>query len=1226
MKIISFLYFLFLPSILVLNCSKSPQITWHDEDGYRWAELPIPKDGQTGFALLSESKTGIRNVNSLTQEQIKQNRHLLNGSGVTIGDIDNDGLSDIFFSQLNGPNVLYKNLGNFSFKNITDEAGVAAENQFSTGATFFDGDGDNDLDLIVTSLGGPNAYFINDGNGKFSDNSKKSGLTSHSGATSIAIADIDGDNDLDVYITNYKLQSIRDIYPLHERTIEKTTAKVGEDYIVLPEFENHYTVEVKNNTLMRFEYAEPDMLFLNNGQGLFQKVAMDGGRFLDENDDPVPKDQDWGLSVRFQDMDDDSDPDLYICNDFESPDRIWINDGTGFFRPIDKLAIRTTSASSMGIDFTDVNRDGKIDFFLTEMLSREHKRRKTQMGVMTVTPVSIGEIDNRPQVMRNTMFLNRGDFTFTEIAQYSGIQASEWSWGSNFFDIDLDGFEDLIIVTGHFYDAMDSDTRFSLKTMPDQIYNQLQSEIFAYPTLETANFIFHNRGDLTFEETSKEWGFTENDISHGMATGDLDNDGDLDVVVNRLNKPPAIYRNDTTAPRIAVRLRGEAPNTQAIGAKITLLGGPTFQSKEVICGGTYLSGSDQLYVFAAGDEKNGFTLEVTWRNGVKTVVENVQTNCIYEISESTVKNSVSVNSESFAKSNLFFEDVSNKINHIHHEDPYDDFERQPLLPNRLSQLGPGISWFDINNDGKEDLLVPSGKGGKASYFLNNGDGSFKEMNFQSSNSAMDQTAIVSSHNENGVSTILVANSNIETNTNEKSSIDLLLLKNGNLIKRENISTSLSGISSISLADYDNDSDLDLFVGGRANPGRYPEPPISLFYKYENDRFVPDSQNSKSIDQIGMVSSSVFSDIDGDGDPDLILAIEWGPLTIFENLNGVFIDATDKFGLSNYLGWWNGVTTGDLDSDGKLDIIATNWGLNSKYNLYAGHDLNIYYDDFDHNGILDIIEAHTDPLSDKLYPERGLSCMSNAMPFVKTRNPTFEKFGEANLEEVIGPRLADANKLTANHLEHTLFLNRGNNFKVTPLHSYAQFAPAFYAGISDFDGDGNEDVFISQNFFASQIETNRSDGGRGLWLKGDGKGNLTPIPGHKTGIKVYGDQRGAALCDYDQDGRVDLAVSQNGAQTKLYHNIGGKPGLRVQLNGPNNNPQSIGAKIRLVYEDGLGPVREIQAGSGYWSQNSAVQVMGLEKQPKGIWVQWPNGTITEKGIPSNLNKISIDFKD
>ncbi len=430
-----------------------------------------------------------------------------------------------------------------------------------------------------------------------------------------------------------------------------------------------------------------------------------------------------------------------------------------------------------------------------------------------------------------------------------------------------------------------------------------------------------------------------------------------------------------------------------------------------------------------------------------------------------------------------------------------------------------------------------------------------------------------------------------------------------------------------MADVDGDGDLDLFVAGRTVPGRYPEAASSRLYRSEGGRFFPDKANAEAFREIGMVSGAVFSDLDGDGDADLVLAVEWGPVRVFVNESGNFRDATRELGLASFKGWWNGVTTGDLDGDGRLDIVATNWGRNSKYEHHYDeeHPLRIYYADFDGNGSLDIVEAHYDEAMEKEVPERGFSCTSRCMGFVREVTPTYRAFGGSGVEEIYGKQLARARKVEANTLEHMVFLNRGGRFEAKALPIEAQFAPGFGVVVADMDGDGAEDVFLSQNFFASQIETPRIDAGRGLWLRGDGRGNLTPVPGQESGVKVYGEQRGCAVGDFDNDGRIDLVVTQNGAETKLYRNVGAKPGLRVRLRGGKGNPTGVGAVMRLVYGEGKGPAREVHAGSGYWSQDGAVQVLGKAEEPQGIWVRWPGGKEVEVTLAERVREIAIDAK-
>src|SRR5438445_3782680 len=694
---------------------------WQTASGYRWKDLPAHAKGKAGFTLLPPETTGILFTNYLSDASAARNRVLQNGSGVALGDVDGDGWCDIYFCRLEGPNVLYRNLGDGKFEDITEAAGVACDGQFSSGAVFADIDGDGDLDLLVNCIGGGTRAFLNDGHGHFTE-MQDTRLARKFGSTSMALADIDGDGDLDLYVTNYRTDTHQDIPGF------KIEAKMADGKVVITPADRFIALTPQGGAVEVIEKGERDFLYLNDGKGRFAPVSWTAGSFLDEDGKPLTAPpSDWGLSVMFRDINGDGLPDIYVCNDFFYwPDRVWINDNGQRFRAIPRLAVRNQSMSSMAVDFADIDRDGYDDFFVAEMLNRDHQARQRHREnlIHKAWNLPLTDPDFRPEVTRNTLQWNRGDGTYAEIAQLSGLACSDWTWSAIFLDVDLDGYEDLLLTTGHHYDVQDTDTLREISKLrePDTLENRIKN-LRRFPRLDAEKLAFRNQHDLSFAEMSAPWGFNTIGVSHGMALADLDNDGDLDVVVNNMNQVAGIYRNETAAPRVAVRLRGRPPNTQGIGAKIRLYAGAVpVQSQEMICGGRYLSCCDTLRVFAGGGLTNEMRIEGRWPGGKRSVVNGVRANRIYEIDEA---GATPYQEPLKPETRPFFRDVSERMVHRHHDEPFDDFARQRLLPRRLSQLGPGVAWCDVNADGWEDLIVGSGRGGRLGIFLNDGKGGFK---------------------------------------------------------------------------------------------------------------------------------------------------------------------------------------------------------------------------------------------------------------------------------------------------------------------------------------------------------------------------------------------------------------------------------------------------------------------------------------------------------------------
>lgn len=1210
--------------------------------------------GRTLLELLAPGTTRIHFTNALAEDRHLTNQILLNGSGVAAGDIDGDGWCDLYFCQLDGPNVLYRNLGNWTFADVTDEAGVRCPGVDATGTAFADLEGDGDLDLVVNSVASGTFLFLNDGRGRFTAVGTR--INERRCGTSLALADIDGDGDLDMYVANYRPVTIRD-QPntrFSLRTIDGRPQVVSVDDVPIthPDLADRFNFRISpgegGGKFAYDENGEPHLLLRNDGGGRFAAVPLGAGMFSDEKGQPLTKAPlDWGLSVMFRDLNGDGAPDLYVCNDFRSPDRIWINDGRGHFRAADMRAIRHTSLSSMGVDFADLNRDGFDDFIVVDMLGANHLRRFTQRIDIKPEALQPGMIENRPQYPHNTLFVNRGDGTWAECAQFSGLEAADWAWAPVFVDVDLDGLEDLLVSNGFERDGMNVDVlrQIEARKKNKSLSNLDQLRLRRmFPRLDTPNLAFRNRGGLKFEDVSEGWGFNLRAVSQGMCLADLDNDGDLDVVINNLNGPAAIYRNNSVAARVAVRLRGAGSNTRGIGAKIKVFGGAVpMQSQEMICAGRYLSCDDTLRVFAAGSLTNRMSIEVAWRSGQRTKVDGVTANRIYEIVEGVASGGVPSGGSRSNPPSLFA-DVSHLLKHSHRDELFDDFSLQPTLVRRLSQLGPGVSWVDINADGWDDLVIGSGAGGRVGVFRNDGHGGFVSIEEAPFHQLVtrDQTAILGWRGANEEMVLLAGSANYEDGLTNGSMVRQFHLASKSVV--DALPGSVSSTGPLALADIDNDGQLDLFVGGRCLPGRYPEPASSMMFRGAGGRRSMDLENSRQLAGVGMVSGAVFTDLEGDGDPDLVLACEWGPVKVFRNSGGrleawdppVRISARSHgpsagahgFGfekLGQLTGWWNGVTAADFDGDGRLDLAASNWGQNSHYERYRNKPLRMFYGEFRSGGPIQAIEGYAEESSGRLLPLQPFHIMGVAMPSLRERLGTFEVYARSTLPEIYGADWQGMKELQAAWLESTVFLNRGDHFEIVVLPLEAQLAPSFAVCAADFDGDGAEDLFLSQNFFAVHPDTSRHDAGRGLLLRGDGAGGFNALSGQESGIKIYGEQRGAAACDYDGDGRADLVVAQNAADTKLWHNENARAGLRIRLAGPSGNRAGVGAVVRLLGGSAKGPAREIHSGSGYWSQDSAVQVMALAGTAAAnqLEVRWPGGKSVRAEIPAGAREISMD---
>ncbi len=1214
---------------------------------------PSSADGQlrVGFESMDATQSGVDFKNTLSNESSLKNSILNNGSGVAIGDVNGDGLPDFYLCALEGPNHLYLNQGPGSWKweRVKQGDPIEMPNQYSTGATMADVDGDNDLDILVTGVGAGVALWINDGSANFTLQ-QSSGLDSKSGATSMALADVDQDGDVDLYVANYRTTTLQDM-PGTRFTLTRDGDRIvikrinGEE--ATPEQQERFVV---GNGGQIIEAGEVDQLYLNDGKGKFSAVDWTSGRFLDSKGVALSSPpMDWGLTAAFQDINLDGLPDLFVANDAESPDRFWINQGKGVFKEIDQESMKTTSLSSMGLDFADVDLDGDIDFLVLDMLGFEHEDRMKQVEWSRSPEVQPTPMDYRSQVPRNTLQLNQGDGRFIEAAMYAGVTASDWAWSPIFMDVDLDGFSDLLISNGFQRDVRDMDTmqaqvvkrRRSSGTMVELM--KLRSE---FPSWITPNHAFRNLGQGKFEPASEDWNWDQVGISNGMALGDLDQDGDLDVVISQMNGAPLLMKNLANASRLAITLRSASPNSRALGARLTLRQEDGIvQQHQIYGGGRYLSSDEGWTVFAVtqseiDDASNSaeLELEIQWPDGSRQIIGDLQPNHAYRISQTGEARLASSQPEANTATKngvAWFEDVTEASEfQFQHIDPSFPEERlQAGVPRALAYLGPSVAWVDFNGDQLEDIIMGPTRGTGIQVWIQRFGNRFSSWTWspekQPSYGApswwqkapTDGGSILASSMQSGSLTIWSSLMEYEGSVEQQRGAVGRFEFDGTEMRMVSPYTGAedgSSTSSLATSDFDGDGDLDLFMGGRLIAGQYPEAASSMLY-INRGSGAYQSREMDELEGLGMVTSAVWSDLDANGFPELILSTEMGSIRVFQNIRGKLIDITARLGFINDIGLWNAVETGDINGDGLPDIIATNFGLNHPLNTFSygtkSSTFGVFWKKPESGENMQIVEAWRTDNQSPWKPWRDMTHWMPRFPEIRDTYPTHSLFAEADLAGLLDTPAVLLQSSRPNTFASAYWINQGLDqpWTMRALPIEAQMAPAFGLAISDFDGDGHQDLVLAQNDFHFQYEYGRQDAGSGLVLQGDGKGNFKPLNPAQSGVLLRGAQRAVATADYNRDGRVDLLVTQNSGPAKLFQNKSARPGLRVRLLGPPENPLALGASVRLGNENGWGPVMEVKAGAGHLTQNSSTLVLTLPEAagaPDRIEARWPGGYVSQ----------------
>lgn len=1044
------------------------------------------------FTSLSPEKTGVHFINLNTEsefENIIANDYFYNGGGVALGDINNDGLVDIYLGSNQGENKLYLNQGNFQFKDITTQAGISAQHGWRTGLAMVDINADGYLDIYVCRsasdhpMSRENSLYINNGDLTFSDQAYEYGLNDDSYSTQAAFLDFDRDGDLDMFLLNHSRQQISNSYDITKRNSQERIPYVG-------------------NKLYR------------NDDGKFKDVSDEMGIYGAANN--------FGLGVTYADLNEDGWLDIYATNDYTGHDKIYLNREGRFFEEKSKQLLTHMSQFSMGVDIADVNNDGRMDILSLDMLPEDNQRQK-ELHWPDKYDVYQAMVKNglHHQYMRNMLHLNRGNGTdslpfFSEIGQLAGVSNTDWSWSALLADYDNDGLQDLFITNGFKRAFTNNDflvyqADLLAKKKAGKAIDQMEEILSRMPPNEVHNYMFKNTDGLHFSDQSKAWGFDTPNLSQGAAYADLDNDGDLDMVVNQLDGLAGIYRNNSDSAShhyLKVKLIGKRDNTFGLGAKVTIYAQGKKQVRLQNPYRGFQSSMEPTLFFGLSQQTEIDSLHIIWPTGEEQTLRQIKANQTIRLEQAKADLGGKKNKP---VSETLLAERPKKIKFRHHENEYNDFKIQSLLTRMYSSAGPALAGADLNQDGLMDLFVGGARGQAGVILIQDEGGNYTTQTqeaFLPYLMSEDVDATFFDMDADGDQDLYVVSGGYEYTANDTLLQDRLYrnVGGGKFEEVDLPELHISG-SCVRPADIDQDGDLDLFVGGRIVPGNYPTLPESAILLNDGKgRFTLDQDNyARSLAGLGMVTDAIWLDINQDQREDLIVVGEWMPVKVLINSGQDLSDESEQYFATETDGWWNCLLAADFDADGDQDLLVGNFGMNNQMKASPEHPVALYYDDFDQNGSLDPILTYY--ISGQSFPSPSRDELIAQSPIFRKRFTNYASYAQATIEDVLtASELQSSKKLLAHTFETTYFENTGSTFQPKRLPAEIQFAPVFALTAADINLDGNLDIISGGNLNKIRARFGKATADFGTVLLGDGKGNFTPMSPTQSGLLIKGEVR------------------------------------------------------------------------------------------------------------------------